>query len=141
NVTVTVVTGSGCTWTVSNPCANWLTVSPTSGTGNGQVTLVASANNTGSTRTCSVNVAGSSLSIGQAGGSSGDLLITSFGFVGGKFGFNVTGPAGKGVVIEVSADLQSWTAVQTNTFGAAPLYFSDPQPGTSADRFYRARLE
>ena len=50
-------------------------------------------------------------------------------------------PAGQGVVIESSLDLQHWTAVQTNAFGAAPLYFSDPQSAFSGARFYRARLE
>jgi len=65
----------------------------------------------------------------------------AFGFAGGKFGFNVTGPAGQGVVIESSLDLQHWTPVQTNAFGAAPVYFSDPQSAFSGARFYRARLE
>jgi hypothetical protein len=65
----------------------------------------------------------------------------AFGFSGGKFGFNVTGPVGQGVVIESSPDLQSWAPVQTNAFGAGPLFFSDPQSAFSGAHFYRARLQ
>jgi hypothetical protein len=66
---------------------------------------------------------------------------TAFGFAAGKFGFDVTGPASKGVVIESSTDLQHWSPVQTNTFGTGPLYFNDPQSARSGTRFYRARLQ
>jgi hypothetical protein len=65
----------------------------------------------------------------------------AFGFAGGKFGFNLTGPAGKGVVIESSTDLLHWAPVQTNAFGAGPLYFNDPQSTSSGARFYRGRLQ
>jgi hypothetical protein len=69
------------------------------------------------------------------------LVDNAFGFAGGKFGFNVTGPEGQGVVIESSTDLQHWAPVQTNAFGAGPLFFSDPQSAFSGARFYRARLQ
>ena len=319
SVNVTVATGSNCSWNSFNPCADWLTVSPTNGTGNGQITITASANITGTPRDCTLTVAGSTIAIVQAAVSSGDLLVqynptgthnsgapvapslvapnvtasslqevglettwnntdtlpvgriamsasadlsqyltftvesaagqpitfkglsydkqsylgagpthasvrssldsfstdivvvnvnpagfqslnfdlsavpvasapvtfriyfygapaftdwadlvssartgnglrvngtvnasspiailvgdAAFGFAGGRFGFNVTGPAGQGVVIESSLDLQHWTPAQTNAFGAVPLYFSDPQFVFSGARFYRARLE
>jgi hypothetical protein len=319
NVNVTVATGTNCSWNPFNPCPDWLTVSPTNGTGNGQLTITASANNTGTPRDCLLTVAGSTIAVGQAALSSGDLLVqynpagshnsgapvapslvapnvtasslqevglettwnntdtlpvgriatsatpdlgqyltftvesaaghpvtftglsydkqsylgagpthasvrssldsfstdvvvvnvnpagfeslnfdlsavpvssapvtfriyfygapaftdwadlvssaragnglrvngsvnasspitilvgnAAFGFAGGKFGFNVTGPAGRGVVIESSLDLRHWTPVQTNAFGAGPVYFSDPQSAFSGARFYRARLE
>jgi hypothetical protein len=71
------------------------------------------------------------------------LAITSsgpnFGFSGGLFGFNLTGPAGKSVVIEASTDLVSWLPIWTNTF-VGTLHFSDPQSGVSSKRFYRAHL-
>jgi len=64
-----------------------------------------------------------------------------FGFTGGQFGFNFTGPQGKLVVVEASSDLLSWLPIWTNTFTfPAALDFSDPQSGTSSTRFYRARL-
>jgi hypothetical protein len=38
-----------------------------------------------------------------------------FGFNGGQFGFNLTGPAGQLVVVEASTDLVSWLPIGTNT--------------------------
>ena len=63
----------------------------------------------------------------------------SFGFNGGQFGFNFTGPFGQIVVIESSTDLVSWLPLTTNTF-AGDLYFSDPWSGANPNRFYRAHL-
>ena len=65
----------------------------------------------------------------------------SFGFSGGHFGFNITGPQGQTVVIESSTNLQTWTPLQTNIFNAGPLYFSDPQSGFFGYRMYRGRLQ
>jgi DNA-binding beta-propeller fold protein YncE len=50
------------------------------------------------------------------------------GFNGGRFGFNLTGPAGRLVVVEASTDLASWLPIWTNTF-AGSLIFSDQQSG------------
>jgi hypothetical protein len=319
NLNITVTAGSNCGWTVFNPCPEWLTVSATNGTGDAQVTVLASANSTGSARNCTLTIAGSPVAVVQAGLSSGDLLVQydptgqhnsgapvlpslvaanitasslqevgfettwnntdtlpvgripasptadlnqyltftvgtangqpiafknlsydkqsylgagptlasvrssvdffgadltilsvdplgfqslsfdlsvlagapspvtfriyfygaatftdwadlvstgkagnglrvtgsisaggvptiltddgSFGFSGGNFGFNITGPSGRSVVIERSTDLQTWTPVKTNTFGAGPLYFSDPQSGFSGVQFYRGKLQ
>ena len=57
----------------------------------------------------------------------------------GQFGFSAGGPAGQGVVIEASTDLRTWTPLQTNTLGAAPLSFSDLQTALFRTRFYRLR--
>jgi uncharacterized delta-60 repeat protein len=57
----------------------------------------------------------------------------------GQFGFRAEGAAGQVVVIEASTDLRTWTPLQTNTLGAAPLSFSDPQAALSPTRFYRLR--
>ena len=62
-----------------------------------------------------------------------------FGVNGGQFGFNLTGRAGQGVVIEASTDLMTWSPLWTNTIGAGALSFSDPQSAAFSNRFYRAR--
>jgi hypothetical protein len=62
-----------------------------------------------------------------------------FGLNGGQFGFNLTGPLGKSVVVEASTDLANWLPVWTNTF-VGTLNFNDPQGGGTFNRFYRARL-
>jgi ribosomal protein S11 len=71
------------------------------------------------------------------------LAITSsgasFGFIGGQFGFSLTGPAWQSVVVETSTDLLSWLPLWTNTF-TGTLQFSDPLSGGISHRFYRARL-
>jgi hypothetical protein len=61
-----------------------------------------------------------------------------FGFNGGHFGFELMGPAGKSVVVEISTNLASWRPVWTNTFGLDTLPFSDPQSDPLDQRFYRA---
>jgi hypothetical protein len=71
------------------------------------------------------------------------LVITphaAIGFTNGAFGFDVIGPSGSNVVIQASADLQTWIPLQTNLLGSGPLYFSDPQPTTNVQRFYRVQL-
>jgi len=45
------------------------------------------------------------------------------GFNGGQFGFDLTGQAGNGVVVEGSTDLVNWLPLWTNTL-AGPLNFS-----------------
>jgi hypothetical protein len=62
---VTVAGGAGCYWSLSTPCG-WLTVSPNGPLiGSGSVTVIATANNTGSTRTCTVTIAGQSFQVTQ----------------------------------------------------------------------------
>jgi hypothetical protein len=41
---------------------------------------------------------------------------SAFGFNGGQFGFNLTGPAERLVVVEASTDLVNWLPLWTNTF-------------------------
>jgi hypothetical protein len=62
----------------------------------------------------------------------------SFGFNGGRFGFNLAGPAGQVVVIDASTNLKTWLPLWTNTIGGGALYFSDPKSNTYPNRFYRA---
>ena len=65
-------------------------------------------------------------------------ISDSFYSADGPFRFSAGGPAGQAVVIEASPDLQIWTPLQTNTLGAGPLSFSDPQAAFPT-RFYRLR--
>ena len=65
--------------------------------------------------------------------------ILNFGFIGGQFRFDLTGPPGLSVIVEASPDLLSWLPIWTNTF-TNTLNFSDPQSGVSFNRFYRAHL-
>ncbi|MHB8522282.1 MAG: NHL domain-containing protein [Limisphaerales bacterium] len=58
-----------------------------------------------------------------------------FGFDGGQFSFNLTGPAGQSLVVEASTDLVNWLPIWTNT---STFSFSDPQSGALSRRFYRA---
>jgi NHL repeat len=67
------------------------------------------------------------------------LTIANSGFSGDHFGFNLTGPAGRAVIVEASTDLVSWLPIWTNTVTDA-LNFSDQQTGFSSNRFYRAHL-
>jgi uncharacterized repeat protein (TIGR03803 family) len=64
----------------------------------------------------------------------------AFGLTAGVFGFNIVGPSGSNVVVQGSTDLKTWISLQTNLFGNAPLYFSDPLSPTNAHHFYRAVL-
>ena len=65
SLTATLITSAGCQWT-STSSANWLTVSPASGTGNSTLTLTAPANSTGNTLSSAVTAAGLSFSVTQA---------------------------------------------------------------------------
>jgi hypothetical protein len=92
--------------------------------------------------------------VSPANSGNGEIIITlvppaplaiittnaAFGFTNGAFGFDVSGPSGSTVVIQASTDLHTWIPLQTNLLGSGPLYFSDPQSTTDAQRFYRAQL-
>jgi hypothetical protein len=67
------------------------------------------------------------------------LSGTSLGANDGRFGFSLTGPAQKSVVVEASTDLVSWLPIWTNAF-AGTLSFSDPQTNFHSNRFYRAYI-
>jgi hypothetical protein len=63
--TVTVTASAPtCKWSVLSQVA-WITMAPTSGTGNGPVTVTAAANTTGAARTATVSIAGVSYTAGQ----------------------------------------------------------------------------
>jgi hypothetical protein len=70
----------------------------------------------------------------QAGGA-------GFGVKTNHFGFNITWPGGKVVVVEASTNLASpnWFPVATNTFTGGASFFSDPLTAGSRLRGYRLR--
>ena len=63
---ITVTANAGCGWTASSN-ASWATVSPTSGTGGGSVTLTSAANTGTSSRNATLTIAGQSVTVSQAG--------------------------------------------------------------------------
>jgi hypothetical protein len=68
------------------------------------------------------------------------VSLGNVGVVSNQFGFDIAGGSNQVVVVEGSIDLVSWTALGTNTLGAGPLYFSDPDWTNFQKRFYRAKL-
>jgi hypothetical protein len=63
--------------------------------------------------------------------------IFNLSFMAGEFRFDLTGPLGQSVVVEVSTNLVNWLPVWTNSLTGA-VNFSDPSSGDSTYRFYRA---
>jgi subtilisin family serine protease len=57
--------GTGCFWSVVNPCTEWLTVNPTSGSDTGAVIILASSNLTTVTRSCDLILAGKRFRVTQ----------------------------------------------------------------------------
>jgi uncharacterized delta-60 repeat protein len=63
----------------------------------------------------------------------------SFGFRSNRFGFQMSGRAGQVVIVEASTNLAGWTPLATNTLGATPVDFREPDSGDFPRRFYRLR--
>jgi len=63
-----------------------------------------------------------------------------FGVRSNRFGFHLSGEAGRRVVVESSIDLREWTGLWTNTLSQTSLYFSDANWAAWTQGFYRARL-
>jgi subtilisin family serine protease len=70
-------------------------------------------------------------------------VLVSLGNVGvvlNQFGFDITGGSSQVVIVEASSNLVNWTALATNTLGAAPLHFIDLDWTNFQQRFYRAEI-
>jgi trimeric autotransporter adhesin len=65
---------------------------------------------------------------------------TAFGITNETFGFNVSGTSGATVIIQASADLQSWTSLQTNVLANGTVYFCETLQTNSSGRFYRVAV-
>jgi subtilisin family serine protease len=68
------------------------------------------------------------------------VSLGNFGVVSSQFRFDIAGGSNQVVVVEASTNLVSWTALATNTLGAAPLRFIDPGWTNFQHRFYRVKL-
>jgi hypothetical protein len=68
------------------------------------------------------------------------LPLVNVGVVSSQFGFDIAGGSNQVIVVEASTDLVDWTALATNTLGAGPMHFSDPDSTNFQQRFYRAKL-
>ena len=68
------------------------------------------------------------------------VSLGNVGVVANQFGFDISGNSNQVVVVEASTNLVSWTALATNTLGAATLHFIDPDWTNFQQRFYRAKL-
>jgi hypothetical protein len=69
-----------------------------------------------------------------------DTTNGQFGLSNGQFQFTVTGPAGSNVVVEGSANLQTWLPLATNPLSQGSFIFTDTSATNYASRFYRALL-
>jgi hypothetical protein len=95
-----VSSGTGCNWTATTP-DSWITINTGTGSGNGSVTFSVQANN-GPARTGTINVAGQTFTVNQAGGCSFSLSSSST---------NVPAAGGTGSVDVTTAPGCTWTAV------------------------------
>ena len=99
SVAVTLTTGVGCPWNAS-PSVAWLSTQPPSGSGPGLVDVSAAANTSGIARVGTVSVAGTILTIDQAGGGGPACTYgiqptaASIGVGGGTIAVTVQAPAG-----------------------------------------------
>jgi hypothetical protein len=66
----------------------------------------------------------------------GVIFTTTGQFNSGAFQMSVAAPVGHSYVLQVSADLQHWTSISTNTPSTLPFELTDPAPAGAA-RFYR----
>ncbi len=98
-----------CTWTASSN-QSWITVSPTTGTGNGTVAVTTVPNNTANFLSGSVNVAGQVVTVSQ-GGVSGCIYTVS------PSSLDFAGSGGVGTLV-ISTNYQTcpWTAVSNQSW-------------------------
>jgi hypothetical protein len=68
------------------------------------------------------------------------VSLGNIGVVLNQFGFDIAGGSNQVVVVEASTNLVNWLALATNTLGAAPLHFNDPDWTHFQQRYYRAKL-
>ncbi len=85
--------GANCLWTASDN-QSWITVSPTSGTGNGTVNFSLTANTSTASRSGTLTIAGSNITITQAGATPCAYTVANFNraftATGGTVTINVT---------------------------------------------------
>ena len=75
--TITITTGSACSWTAVSNDGFIVLTTPSSGSGNGSITFSVAAN-TGAARTGTLTVAGQTVSVNQSGAPASGGLVASF---------------------------------------------------------------
>ena len=120
---VNVTAGAGCAWTASTNSGSWDWIgisSGASGTGNGTVNYFVLANNTGSTRTGTITIAGQTFTITQqAGGCSYSLSSAgnSLGSGAGTDSVNVTAGAGCAWTASTNSGSWDWIGISSGASG------------------------
>ena len=134
--TVSIVTGTQCSWTATTT-DSWITVtSGATGQGMGNVTFLVAANGTGSARTGTLTVAGKTVTVTQAANSCTYSVTPS------SFSIDALSTSR---TLSVTAGTQcTWSATTTETWititnpgsgiGISPVTFSVTANGASAQR-------
>jgi uncharacterized delta-60 repeat protein len=69
------------------------------------------------------------------------VLRQTISFTNGLSTLTLYAPSGQVVVVQASQDFQTWSPIATNTLGASPLFFTDPQSASFTRRFYRSHTQ
>ncbi len=134
--TVSVSTGSGCSWGAATYNATWLAItSGIDGSGNGTVTYSVAPNTGSSSRSFTMNVAGQTFTVTQGGSTctyAVSLTGNSFAAAGGGGTVNVT--TGSGCAWSLASN-NSWLTVPYNPNGSGSgtmnFYVAANNAGTS----------
>jgi hypothetical protein len=112
---VAVTSGAGCPWTASSN-ADWITVAPAAGAGPGSVTLNV-APTSGPSRTGTLTIAGSAVTVTQSPGCTFDVspLSHNVDASGGTRSVNVTGGAG---CAWTASSAQPWITITSGASGS-----------------------
>jgi len=104
-----VTAGTGCAWTAESN-VSWITVTPSSGTGNGTVNYMYAAKNTTPPRTGTLTIAGQIFTLTQPGDCQITLSPTtqSVSSAGGSFSVGWTVPSGCGQMPWTAASNSAW---------------------------------
>ncbi len=131
--TVTVTASSGCPWTATSAAA-WLTITGGApGTGNGTVTYAVARNDGGASRETTIEIAGRSVAIAQAGQAAACVSAVSpdsasYSNDGGTGRVEVTAP---GSCVWTAASAASWLAItggESGTGSGSVSYTVAPNP-------------
>jgi hypothetical protein len=122
---VSVFAGAGCAWTASTNAGSWDWVGITSGasgTGNGTVNYIVLANNTGSTRTGTLMIAGQTHTITQQAGGGCVYTISptnnTFEKAGGTGSVSVAAGAGCAWTASTNSGSWAWVGISSGTSGS-----------------------
>lgn len=125
---VSVATPAGCSWTVFSNTNSWISFgSGLSGTGNGTVTYIVAANNSPSSRSGNINIAGQNFLVTQLGNTNGPTPCT---FVLSATSTTRPSVALTGTVAVATQSGCAWSAFTTNAWIAISSGVSNVGSGT-----------